>query len=60
MKVRDPVCGMILEDVDAKVQSTFQGTTYYFCSDTCKQTFDEHPEAYAETSGVSAEFPEAS
>lgn len=60
MKVRDPVCGMILEDVDAKAQSTFEGTTYYFCRDTCKHSFDEHPEQYAETTGLSAEMPNAS
>lgn len=60
MKVRDPVCGMILEDVDAKAQSTLAGTTYYFCSDLCKRTFDQDPEAYAETTGASTEMPNTS
>ena len=60
MKVRDPVCGMILDDVNAEAQSTFEGTTYYFCTVTCKRTFDEHPERYSETTGASAEIPEAS
>jgi putative intracellular protease/amidase/YHS domain-containing protein len=39
------VCGM---DVDPKTAPTsvFQGTTYYFCSDDDKKTFDMAPEKY--------------
>jgi transcriptional regulator GlxA family with amidase domain/YHS domain-containing protein len=39
------VCGM---DVDPKTAPTsvFQGTTYYFCSDDDKKTFDAGPEKY--------------
>src|SRR5438477_5789681 len=40
-----PVCGM---DVDPKTAPTsvFKGTTYYFCSDDDKKTFDAGPEKY--------------
>jgi YHS domain-containing protein len=46
MEVRDPVCGMQLEDDTAPETSVHDGTTYYFCSATCKQMFDQHPEYY--------------
>jgi YHS domain-containing protein len=26
--------------------ATHQGTTYYFCSRTCKQAFENQPDAY--------------
>jgi len=41
-----PVCGM---DVDVKTapKSVFKGTTYYFCSDDDKKTFDSAPDKFA-------------
>lgn len=47
---RDVVCGM---DVDRKraeaagLSSTFEGTTYLFCSDECRKAFDAEPGKYA-------------
>jgi putative intracellular protease/amidase/YHS domain-containing protein len=40
------VCGM---DVDPKIapKSVFKGTTYYFCSDDDKKTFDAAPDKFA-------------
>lgn len=26
--------------------ATFQGKTYYFCSESCRKTFEESPAAY--------------
>jgi Cu+-exporting ATPase len=42
---RDPVCDM---EVDPKLapKSEFQGHTYYFCSLSCKQAFDDNPTEY--------------
>jgi transcriptional regulator GlxA family with amidase domain/YHS domain-containing protein len=42
-----PVCGM---DVDVKTapKSVFKGTTYYFCSDDDKKTFDSAPDKFAD------------
>src|SRR5881398_1583760 len=42
---RCPVCGM---DVDPKTapKSVYKGTTYYFCSDDDKKTFDAAPEKF--------------
>jgi Cu+-exporting ATPase len=49
MKVKDPVCGMTVEDSDASAVSTYKGTTYYFCSKSCKEDFDNDPETYIGT-----------
>lgn len=42
---RDPVCGMRTDD--SEPSTTYEGETYYFCSKTCKRTFEEEPEEYA-------------
>lgn len=46
MKVIDPVCKMIIEDTDAVATSEYKGTTYYFCSEPCKEKFDKDPEPF--------------
>jgi Cu+-exporting ATPase len=47
MKIRDPVCGMMIEEEDAAATSSYQGRTYRFCSPSCKEKFDHDPAAYA-------------
>ena len=42
---RDPVCGMRTDD--GEPSATHDDETYYFCSQTCKETFEENPEGYA-------------
>jgi len=42
----DPVCGMELNPGQVVAESRYQGKTYSFCSQECKQKFDENPEAY--------------
>lgn len=42
----DPVCKMTIEDKDAVGTSLYKGTTYYFCSEVCKEDFDKNPESY--------------
>lgn len=49
-QVKDPVCGMRIEEKDAVAEVEYEGTTYYFCSDDCRETFEEDPEDYAESS----------
>jgi len=46
MKVTDPVCKMIIEEKDAVATSTYKGTTYYFCSQPCKEDFEKDPESF--------------
>ncbi|MFC3959492.1 permease [Halovivax cerinus] len=41
---RDPVCGMRTDDGP---RHTYEGETYYFCSNTCKRTFETDPTEFA-------------
>ncbi len=36
---KDPVCGMYVEEKPDVLKAQQRGTTYYFCSDSCLQTF---------------------
>lgn len=47
MRVRDPVCGMEIEEEDAVATVEHKGRTYHFCSEDCKETFEEDPDDYA-------------
>ena len=51
---RDPVCNMQVDAQSAAGQSQYQGQTYYFCSQDCKQKFDRNPEQYAKQKGQGA------
>lgn len=42
----DPVCGMQVDEQNAAAQSTYEGQTFYFCSEACKEKFDQNPEQY--------------
>ena len=46
-KVKDPVCGMTIEQTDAVATSEFRGQRYFFCSAACKSRFDASPEEFA-------------
>ena len=41
---KDLVCGM--EASGDLFKSDYQGKSYFFCSDHCKQQFEKEPEAY--------------
>lgn len=43
--VHDPVCHMDIVAEDAAGNSEYNGFTYYFCSDHCKDAFDSDPDA---------------
>jgi Cu+-exporting ATPase len=42
----DPICGMDVEPENAAAKSEYEGKTYYFCCEDCKQEFDSHPQQY--------------
>jgi YHS domain-containing protein len=46
--VKDPVCGMDVEETKAAATSDHEGTTYYFCAQACKKAFDKDPDKYLE------------
>ena len=35
----DPVCGMYVDETTTKLTAVVRGRTYYFCSETCLETF---------------------
>ena len=51
---RDPVCGMELnvEETQSQPQAEYEGETFYFCSESCREQFDERPELYANKAGM--------
>ena len=42
----DPVCHMNIEPENAAGKSEYNGSTVYFCSEYCKETFDKDPEKF--------------
>jgi len=43
----DPICGMHLDPEEAPAVATYNGHSYYFCSDTHREQFLTDPETYA-------------
>lgn len=44
--VTDPVCQMRIKPSEAVATAEHHGTTYYFCSQDCADSFRESPEDY--------------
>ena len=45
----DPVCGMEVDAEEAMAlrwTSEYKGKKYYFCADSCKESFDVNPEKF--------------
>jgi len=43
---KDPVCSMTTDDKTAYLAYEYQGTTYYFCCQHCKDKFIKNPDLY--------------
>jgi YHS domain-containing protein len=43
---KDPVCGMMVDEMKSKLKSEHDGRTFYFCSAGCKASFDKDPHRY--------------
>lgn len=50
-QVTDPVCGMSVDPATAKWSAAHAGTTYYFCSSSCRTKFIGNPQKYLQSSG---------
>jgi Cu+-exporting ATPase len=48
--VVDPVCEMEIEEDAAAAKFEYLGEMYYFCSENCREAFEEDPESYLEES----------
>lgn len=44
--MKDPICGMDVDQSNPKFQSEYKNKTYIFCSNYCKKKFDENPSQY--------------
>lgn len=42
----DPVCGMKVNKEKIQFSQTYKGSIYYFCSENCKEKFNQEPEKY--------------
>lgn len=42
----DPVCGMEVDETKPPAQTEYDGVRYYFCSQNCRNVFEEDPEEY--------------
>jgi Cu+-exporting ATPase len=49
---KDPVCGMNVDENKSQYQTQYGGKKYNFCSDQCKQKFDQQPEQYARSASA--------
>jgi len=45
--VKDPVCGMNVDEAKAHATTVYRGQTYYFYSKGCQATFEKAPQKYA-------------
>lgn len=58
-KVRDLVCGMMVDPETAPARATFEGKTYHFCTLECRDQFEARPAHYvARAQTADADFGE--
>lgn len=46
---KDLVCGMTVDSQQAAAAAVWQRRTYYFCSTSCRNQFEQAPEKYVST-----------
>ena len=44
--IQDPVCGMEIKDIFKAEKTDYKGKIYYFCSNDCKNKFQQSSEKY--------------
>lgn len=54
---RDPVCGMQVDPAKARANATYNGTTYFFCSQGCHDKFIREPEKYLSATAPALAMP---
>jgi Cu+-exporting ATPase len=55
--MKDPVCGMDVDPVMALHRSIHEGTTYLFCSSSCKERFERDPERFLPRRSEASKLP---
>jgi YHS domain-containing protein len=43
---KDPVCGMEVSRLTALATCEYNGKTYYFCAEICRDKFEKEPDKY--------------
>ncbi|HHD15887.1 MAG TPA: YHS domain-containing protein [Euryarchaeota archaeon] len=43
---KDPVCGMEVNEKDARWNWEYKGNMYYFCAPGCRHVFSKDPEKF--------------
>lgn len=56
--VRDPVCGMMVDENTAPAKTEYKGKVYYFCAPGCKAAFEKDPEKYLQGESEQGEHGE--
>ena len=56
-KVKDPVCGMMVDPHAGKPSAQHGGRTYHFCSEGCRIKFTKDPERYLDKKGEPEPLP---
>lgn len=51
MQVHDPVCGKLIDLVDAVGFEDHEGWAYFFCSERCRELFKGSPAHFANQRG---------
>ncbi len=51
-KVKDPVCGMMVDPQKSAAKVEREGKTYYFCSTRCAERFEKNPENFLGSPGT--------
>jgi Cu+-exporting ATPase len=51
-KVKDPVCGMMVDPQKSAAKFEHQGKTYHFCSSRCAQRFENDPDKFLAAPGA--------
>lgn len=54
-KLKDPVCGMSVDLYDSSAAAVHKGRTYYFCSASCRDKFEQAPDRYLAVSAQHGE-----
>jgi YHS domain-containing protein len=58
--VHDPVCHKDFPANESSSSVEYEGFTYYFCSETCRQAFDNSPDEVIEAENAYTHLPPAS
>jgi Cu+-exporting ATPase len=53
--VQDPICGMNVDEKTATLKSEYEGKTYYFCNQSCKEVFEKNPSRFVDKGSEDAE-----